>query len=169
MARAKNKSALRPILAGGGIVLRGGKKGLIAVVQLRAQKIWVLPKGKLHRDETVLAAARREAIEETGRDVIVHEYLGQIEYRSGGSPKIAKFWRMEAKGKQRKLLHEVRAVQWLPLEKAILKLSRTRERKFLARVGPLAVDAAAQSRRRPGRFSRLFGWLRTCLRRLRIG
>lgn len=155
MARANKKSAVRPILAAGGIVLRGGKKPLIAVVQLRAQKTWVLPKGKLHRNETVLAAAKRETIEETGRDVIVHEYLGQIEYRSGGMPKVAKFWRMEASGKQRELLHEVRAVQWLPLSKAIRKLSRPRERKFLTRVGPRALTAAAASEKKPERLAAL--------------
>lgn len=142
----RNVSAQTPVLAAGGIVLRGRKKPLIAVVQLRQQKTWVLPKGKLHKRETALAAAKREAIEETGRDVSVHEYLGQIAYDSGGQPKLAKFWRMEARGKPRKLMRDVQAVQWLPLSKAIAKLSRPRERKFLQRAGPKALAAAAKSK-----------------------
>ena len=166
MAPAKKKLALRPILAAGGIVLRGGRKPLIAVVQLRARKTWVLPKGKLHRNETLLAAAKREAIEETGRDVAVYEYLGQIEYRSGGLPKVAKFWRMEAKGKQRKLLHEVRAVQWLPLAKAVSKLSRQRERKFLGQVGPRAVEAATRASE-SARFAYLYDCIRSFVGHLR--
>jgi 8-oxo-dGTP diphosphatase len=133
-----------PIIAAGGIVLRGRKKPLIAVVQLRRQKIiWALPKGKLHKHETVLDAAKREALEETGRDVIVHEYLGQIAYKSSGMPKLAKFWRMEATGKPQKLMRDVRAVRWLPLNKAIALLTHRREQDFLRRAGPRALAAAA--------------------------
>ena len=36
-----------PILAAGGIVLRGTAKPRIAVVRMRREKAWVLPKGKL--------------------------------------------------------------------------------------------------------------------------
>lgn len=140
---AKRKTAARaPIFAAGGIVFRGRKKPLIALVQPRGRKTWVLPKGKLHKDETALAAAKREAAEETGRSVSVHEYLGQIAYRSGGAPKVARFWRMEARGKPQKLMRDVQRVQWLPLAKAIARLSRPRERKFLERVGPQALYAA---------------------------
>jgi 8-oxo-dGTP diphosphatase len=159
MTAAKDKSAaLAPIVAAGGIVLRGRKKPLIAVVQLRQQKTWVLPKGKLHKNETVLAAAKREAVEETGRDVVLHEYLGQIAYTSGGLPKLAKFWRMEARGKPGRLMRDVQSVQWLPLNKAIAKLSRPRERKFLQRVGPRALAAAARGEVRTSRFTRQFDW-----------
>jgi 8-oxo-dGTP diphosphatase len=169
MTAAKNKSSeVAPIVAAGGIVLRGKKKPLVAIVQLRHQKTWVLPKGKLHKNETTLAAAKREAMEETGRDVSVHEYLGQINYSSGGMPKIAKFWRMEAIGKPGKLMRDVQAVQWLPLSKAIAKLSRPRERKFLQRVGPRALQAAAHPGPRPVGFSRLFGRIKTGVRRLRF-
>jgi 8-oxo-dGTP diphosphatase len=151
-----------PIIAAGGIVLRGHKKPLIAVVQLRRQKIWVLPKGKLHKDETVLDAARREAIEETGRNVIIHEYLGQISYKSRGLPKHAKFWRMEAVGKPQKLMRDVRAVRWLPLRKAVALLSHRREKEFLVRVGPRALAAAAvEAAPRRGWFGRLFDWWRS--------
>jgi 8-oxo-dGTP diphosphatase len=168
MTAADKKAATENLLvAAGGIVLRGKKKPLIAVVQLRGQKVWVLPKGKLHKDETTLAAARREAIEETGRDVLVYEYLGQIAYRSGGQPKVAKFWRMEARGKPLKLMRDVQAVQWLPLAKAIAKLSRPREQKFLRRVGPRAVQMAMPGDTRRPAFARLINWVRRGLSRRR--
>lgn len=157
-----------PVLAAGGIVLRGRRKPLIAVVQLRQQKTWVLPKGKLHKKETAVAAAKREAIEETGRDVVVYEYLGQISYVSGGSPKTAKFWRMEARGKPQKLMHDVQSVQWLPLHKAIAKLSRPRERKFLQRVGPKALAAAGRGSARTSRLTWIFGRITSGARRLRF-
>jgi 8-oxo-dGTP pyrophosphatase MutT (NUDIX family) len=169
MTAAKDKSpAPAPILAVGGIVLRGKKKPLIAVVQLRQQKTWVLPKGKLHKNETALAAAKREAIEETGRDVVLYEYLGQIAYSSGGLPKLAKFWRMEARGKPGRLMRDVQSVQWLPLNKAIAKLSRPRERKFLQRVGPRALTAAARGEVPASRFARLIGLLGPSVKRLRF-
>ena len=60
--KKKSKPGRRLIEAAGGIVMRGRVRPLFAVVQLRRQRTWVLPKGKLNRDETALVAARREAI-----------------------------------------------------------------------------------------------------------
>lgn len=145
-----------------------GKKPLIGVVQLRGQKTWVLPKGKLHKKESVLAAAKREATEETGYQVSVHEYLGRIDYISSGGPKCAKFWRMEAHGKPGTLMHDVQRVAWLPLGKAIMKLSRPREREFLERVGPLALAAGTSKKRQPAKPERLFDRITNRFARLRI-
>lgn len=167
-ASTKKTAAQTPVLSAGGIVLRGRKKPLIAVVQLRLQKTWVLPKGKLHKKETALIAAKREAIEETGRDVSVYEYLGQIAYISGGLPKVAKFWRMEARGRSGKLMRDVQSVQWLPFNKAIAKLSRPRERKFLRRVGPKALAAAGRGNMQTSGFARLLDRLTSSAKRLRF-
>jgi 8-oxo-dGTP diphosphatase len=142
--KRKAKARRRSILAAGGIVTRGRSRPLVAVVQLRRQKTWMLPKGKLSRDETARHAAKREAVEETGHDVSVHEYLGSLSYITGGRPKIVKFWRMQAGPKPvSKLMNDVRAVRWLPLGKAIRKLTHERERIFLQRFGTMAVQAAA--------------------------
>lgn len=165
---AKKKSPVKaPILSAGGIVTRGRKRPLIAIVQLRQQKTWVLPKGKLHKNETTIQAARREAIEETGRDVLVYEYLGQIVYQSRGRPKVAKFWRMEARGKPLKLMRDVQKVEWLPLAKAVAKLTRERERKFLRRVGPRAISPPRPQAAQEASFARVVGWFRRGLDRLR--
>ena len=90
------KSTRPPVLAAGGIVIRSGQKPLIAVVQRRRDNAWVLPKGKLKPNEKPIVAARREATEETGCDVRVHEFLGVISYLGGSGPKLAHFWRMQA-------------------------------------------------------------------------
>lgn len=138
--------ARAPILAAGGIVLRRDKTPLIAVVRLRKRNEWVLPKGKLDDGETARDAARREVVEETGHDVSVHEFLGTLVYESGRGSKVVHYWRMEANGGQvHALMKDVKAVDWLPLDAAIERLSHGYERAFLANVGPLALEAAALS------------------------
>jgi 8-oxo-dGTP diphosphatase len=137
MAKKKKNTNRDPILAAGGIVTRGRSRPVFAVVRLRRQKSWVLPKGKLNKDETAIAAAKREVIEETGHDVAIQEYLGSLAYVTSGRPKVVKFWRMEASRKPvAKLMKDVSAVRWLPLDQAIKKLTHEREREFLTKVGP---------------------------------
>lgn len=171
-----------PVLAAGGIVLRQEETPLIAVVRLRKRNEWVLPKGKLDDGETPRAAAEREVLEETGHDVSVQEFLGTLVYESGGRSKVVHYWRMEANGDQAyELMDDVKAVDWLPLEAAIERLSRGYERAFLANVGPLALASAALARdaigqdqrplvardndavtggRRPGVVQKVRDWLR---------
>lgn len=142
--------AREPVLAAGGIVLRREQPPRIAVVRLRKRDEWVLPKGKLDRGETARDAAEREVLEETGHEVTVHEFLGTLAYESGGRSKIVHYWRMEADGEQAyELMRDVRAVDWLPLEVAVSRLSRSYERAFLTHVGPYALEAAASSSRLP--------------------
>jgi 8-oxo-dGTP diphosphatase len=129
-----------PVMAAGGIVMRREQPPLVAVVRLRKRDEWVLPKGKLDEGETARAAARREVLEETGHNVTVHEFLGTLVYESGGRSKVVHYWRMEAGSTQvRELMHDIRAVDWLPLDEALVRLSRSYERAFLENVGPLAV------------------------------
>ena len=134
--------ARTPILAAGGIVLRQAETPLVAIVRLRTRNEWVLPKGKLDDGETPRAAAEREVNEETGHDVSVHEFLGTLVYDSRGGSKVVHFWRMEAgRDPVRKLMRDVKAVEWLPLADAIDRLSRGYERAFLEQVGPIALSA----------------------------
>jgi 8-oxo-dGTP diphosphatase len=144
----KRSNGVKPVLAAGGIVVREAPEPLIAIVRLRKDKAWVLPKGKLKANEDALAAARREVLEETGHDVSVHEFLGAMSHAAGGKLKVVQFWRMRAVGGPvRKLMRDVRAVKWLPLEQAIETLTHADEQAFLANVGPIALAAAARSAR----------------------
>jgi 8-oxo-dGTP diphosphatase len=141
------ETARTPVLAAGGIVLRQEEPPRIAVVRLRKRNEWVLPKGKLDDGETPRDAAEREVLEETGHDVSVHEFLGTLVYESGGRSKVVHYWRMETSGEQAyALMDDVKAVEWLPLDTAVERLSRAYERAFLANVGPLALEAAALAR-----------------------
>jgi len=129
-------------MAAGGIVIRHGRKPLIAVVQRRRDNAWVLPKGKLKPNERPIAGAKREAMEETGSDVRVHEFLGVISYLGGSGPKIVHFWRMRAlDGKPVKLMNDIKAVDWLPLSAAIERLTLPHEQFFLRNVGHKALKS----------------------------
>ena len=57
---AGRQMARKTIQAAGGIVVRDGARPLIAVVQRSKDERWVLPRGKLERDENPAAGARRE-------------------------------------------------------------------------------------------------------------
>jgi 8-oxo-dGTP diphosphatase len=148
MKKKKNKPRRPPIEAAGGIVMKGRVRPLFAVVQLRRQKTWVLPKGKLNPNETALAAARREAIEETGHDMEVHEFLGSLVYKSAGRSKTVRFWRMQASRRPvAKLMRDVRAVRWLSLAQATARLTHERERVFLDKVGRQVIRQTGSSKR----------------------
>jgi 8-oxo-dGTP diphosphatase len=137
-----------PILAAGGIVLGEGTRPRIAIVRLRRDKSWVLPKGKLYPGEHALAAARREVLEETGHQVSVHGFLGSMLYSVDGRIKIVQFWHMRAiGGPMREPMDDIKAVKWLPLKRAVEILTRAHEKVFLANVGPVALKAAKQSAR----------------------
>jgi 8-oxo-dGTP diphosphatase len=144
-----------PILAAGGIVLRGKLRPRIAVVRLRREKAWVLPKGKLMPREHPRDAAKREVLEETGYNVSVHEFLGSMSYAAEGKIKIVQFWLMRALGSPpRELMDDVKAVKWLTLRQAIATLSRPHEKVFLTHVGPIALDHAKKFVRRRSRTQR---------------
>jgi 8-oxo-dGTP diphosphatase len=137
------------IHAAGGIVVRGGARPRVAVVQRRKDELWVLPRGKLRRDERPLSGARREVVEETGHRVVVGAFLGAIAYRTRGRPKVVQFWYMQAAAyPNRDVMKDIMAVEWLPLAAAIRRLSYPLEKLFLSNVGRHAVLRHKGNRRR---------------------
>jgi 8-oxo-dGTP diphosphatase len=145
----------KTIHAGGGIVVRNGKRPLIAVVQRSKDDRWVLPRGKLKRDERPIAGARREVLEETGHRVRVREFLGAITYRARGRSKVVQFWRMQAAARpSHDLMKDIAAVEWLTLAAAVRRLSYPLEKLFLRTVGRRLVARKKRSPKR-ARKSRL--------------
>jgi 8-oxo-dGTP diphosphatase len=130
------RSGQTPVIAAGGIVVRRNSKAAIAIVQRKRDNAWVLPKGKIKPNEKPITAAKREATEETGCTVHVYEFLGVISYLNSGGPKIAHFWRMQTTRKTAKsVTDDIKAVEWLPLCRAIERLSLPHEQHFLRNVG----------------------------------
>ena len=141
--------ARKTIQAAGGIVVRGGARPRIAVVQRSKDERWVLPRGKLERGENPARGARREVVEETGHRVKVHEFLGAIIYRARGRPKVVQFWRMQAYERpSRDIMKDIAAVEWLPLAAAVRRLSYPLEKLFLRHVGRRILK---RRRRKPAR------------------
>ena len=163
----------KTIHAAGGIVVRNGVRPRIAVVQRAKDELWVLPRGKLKRKESPLAAARREVIEETGHRVRVREFIGAITYRARGRPKIVQFWRMQAEyNPSRDVMKDIVAVEWLPLSAAIRRLSYPLEKLFLRNVGRVVLRhktsrAQRKSRHRRKSKGRTAGAKKTALRHSR--
>src|SRR5262249_9047744 len=121
-----------PILAAGGIVLRGERKPRIAIVHRRKMHAWVLAKGKLGDGEDMITAARREVLEETGHRVSIHDFLGTLGYEAGGRPKVVQFWHMQAiGGPVAELMRDVKAVDWLALDDADPRASLSLRQGFL--------------------------------------
>jgi len=93
--------------------------------------------------------ARREAVEETGHRVKVHEFLGAITYRARGRPKVVQFWRMKAAARpSREVMKDIAAVEWLPLAAAVRRLSYPLERLFLHHVGRRMLKPRRKAARR---------------------
>jgi 8-oxo-dGTP pyrophosphatase MutT (NUDIX family)/phosphohistidine phosphatase SixA len=77
-----DKDAAEPIRAAGGVLTRSGPHGVtVALVHRPRHDDWTLPKGKLHRGEHPVVAARREVWEETGVEAWVGVRLPSVSYQ----------------------------------------------------------------------------------------
>ena len=144
------------IHAVGGIAVRKGARPRVAVVQRSKDKLWVLPRGKLRRDERPIVGARREVVEETGFRVEVREFLRVLTYEVRGRAKVVQFWLMQAEAEPSfELMKDIVAVKWLSLGAAVKRLSFNYpvEKLFLTGVGRHALRQAHTPQRRRGKAS----------------
>jgi 8-oxo-dGTP diphosphatase len=120
----------------------------VAVVQRSKDKLWVLPRGKLRRDERPIRGAKREVVEETGFRVEVCQFLGVLTYQARSGPKVVQFWLMQAEAEPSyEVMKDIVAVEWLPLAAAVRRLSHPLEKLFLTNVGRHAIQSGGPQRR----------------------
>ncbi|MFM2352802.1 MAG: hypothetical protein RLZZ608_208 [Actinomycetota bacterium] len=104
-------------------------KARILLVHRTQHKDVSLPKGKVDPGETLPHTAVREIAEETGFEVSLGAPLGTVEYRlPNGREKVVHYWSAEvdaghAERHSYEANGEIRALEWVPIAKAVKHLS----------------------------------------------
>ncbi|WP_110239805.1 NUDIX hydrolase [Nocardioides gilvus] len=126
------------IIAAGAVVVRKRNGGYEVVLVHRPRyDDWSMPKGKLDPGEHVTACAVREVREETGLRVRLGVPLADQRYRVAGlRRKTVHYWMARVRGDDDlsgyKPNHEVDAVEWVPFDDALHRLTYRRDRAVLA-------------------------------------
>jgi 8-oxo-dGTP pyrophosphatase MutT (NUDIX family) len=122
----------------GGVVYREGPGGIDVVLCGRtSQSLWALPKGTPEAGETREQTALREVSEETGLEVVIREYIGDIEYwffLPGGERchKTVYYYLMtDTGGDTSRHDSEFDDVQWLPASDALETMTHQNEVKVV--------------------------------------
>lgn len=123
------------ILAAGGVVWREGKGSKIELAIIHRPKYddWSFPKGKLDTGEELISCAFREIMEETGLDIELGPFLGEIEYQSIDGPKHVSYWAAEVLPDSNEFHAngEADLLEWHDIDSARKKLTRDTDREIL--------------------------------------
>lgn len=121
------------IRAAGGVIPRDRS---VVLVHRPKYDDWSFPKGKLDGSESFHDAALREVEEETGLRCRLGRWLSDVEYvDADGRQKIVRYWLMEVVGgdvADHEPDAEIDAVEWVPMEEAVGRLTHDLDRKLLA-------------------------------------
>lgn len=123
------------IRAGGGVVWRRNSDDAIEIAIIHRVRYddWSLPKGKLEGDESVVAGAYREIMEETGFAVRFGPQLGTYSYSIGDQLKEVTYWSakfLNEIGKPNP--DEVDKVEWVRLDDVESRISRDLDRQVIS-------------------------------------
>ena len=126
-------SSSRDVRAAGVVVFRPGKQVLL--VHRPRYDDWSFPKGKLDRGEHPTSAAVREVAEETGVHVRLGPPLNSQRYLTSGRMKTVDYWVGRAVGdddvSSYQPNHEIDAVEWVPYDEALERLTYPHDRDTL--------------------------------------
>ena len=133
------------IEAAGGVVWRQTSRGRIEVVVVHRPRCgsWSLPKGKLERRESPLAAALREVEEETGLRCEAGPELEAVQYRDRrGRKKRVRYWAMRPIHGSFAPSREVDEMRWLRLDEASSLLGSPLDLDVLVSLGARTTTVA---------------------------
>jgi 8-oxo-dGTP pyrophosphatase MutT (NUDIX family)/phosphohistidine phosphatase SixA len=123
------------ILAAGGVVWRENKDSKIELALIHRPRYddWSFPKGKLDTGEELISCAYREIMEETGLDIELGPFLGDVEYESIDGPKHVTYWAAKSLNNEA-VFHannEADSLEWHEIDSARSKLTRDSDREIL--------------------------------------
>ena len=118
----------------GAVIYRFHHKALQVLVQHMQQGHFSLPKGHVEPGETERQTARREILEETGIEVILHRDFRHVVSYSP-QPQVMKdvvfFIARYHRGQTTPQLSEVQALEWLDLDSAIERVTYPTDKEVL--------------------------------------
>jgi 8-oxo-(d)GTP phosphatase len=121
------------ILSAGAVVWRPTADGIEVLLVHRAKyDDWSLPKGKREPGEHVLLTAVREVQEETSVRPVLGPWLRTVAYLANGRPKKVEYWSALSHEDQAAASHEIDAVAWLPVPRALDRLSYPHDADVIA-------------------------------------
>ncbi len=123
------------IIAAGGVVWRetNDSKIELAIIHRPKYDDWTFPKGKLDSGEELISCAYREILEETGLDIELGPFLGEVEYEAIEGTKKVSYWSAKALETSKAFATniEVDLLEWHSFESAREKLTRDSDREIL--------------------------------------
>ena len=127
------------ILSAGAVLWRPAAHGTeVLLVHRPKYDDWSLPKGKREPGEHVLLTAVREVAEETSVRPVLGPRLRTVEYLAHGRPKQVDYWSALSARDQATPSHEIDAVSWLTLPRALDRLSYPHDADVIASLRPRA-------------------------------
>lgn len=121
---------IEPVVAAGVVCWRMvGTEVKVLLVHRTQHKDVSLPKGKVDPGELLPQTAVRELLEETGVTASLGAPIGRVDYLlPGGRPKVVHYWSAEVHDHSLELAKfkpndEIAAVEWVPLAKAMKRVS----------------------------------------------
>ncbi|THV41880.1 NUDIX hydrolase [Glycomyces buryatensis] len=124
------------IFAAGAVLWRPGPAGPeLALIHRPKYGDWSFPKGKLKKNEHILAAAQREVFEETGIQPVLGRPLAPSLYDKEGRLKRVDYWCATAAAEAVDAAvdpREVDGLEWVPLDQAAERLTHERDQPVLA-------------------------------------
>ena len=132
------------ILAAGALVWRKSKEKKIEIAVIHRPKYndWTIPKGKVELNESSIACAYREVIEETSIETEFGMYLGKVKYQSLDGPKQVSFWSAQVvKENTFTPNSEVDEIKWVEAAKAAKFLSLESDKEILSKFNKLKYES----------------------------
>jgi len=130
------------IQAAGAIVWRNNKdKTEVAIIHRPKYDDWSFPKGKVEINESLIACAHREVLEETNIQTEFGAFLGDVEYLTQDGKKRVSFWAAKAINQIDFTPNsEVDQLKWVEVKKVKELLTLETDKKILAQFLKLDFD-----------------------------